>query len=264
MDERDKYNFETEENREEFTEERVENLDQSTNSSHSNTNKTEDLSNGSVAVFAEIIAKAKAWFSERPISAFSGKLSKGATFTILGINIFVMVVTFILSVNSTISSFLPFNIDSSSALLFPSLVILIAFYLMLALTIKVIAVTVKSPKSSYMSALELIAINTIPSFVLGTIGFLLGFIFAPLSMMVMFVSLITNLIGLYLGFQKYLGMPEKSPFWPFAIGLLIFAIIFSIFFTILSITLIGSSIANNVNRLRHSDFPSEFPSGFGW
>lgn len=219
-----------------------------TNNSKANDTKNEikeklnDFTKSAKPVFDEIFEKAKIWFSNDPFEVFSSKLSKQATFTIFGISIFVFLITSLLKINSFISLALPFFIDSRFVLILPLLIISVAFYGLLALAVKLLLTYLKGTKTDYISSLELVALNTIPTFVISFIGLVLGLIYLPLFLLTTLISLTIYVIGIYEGLRKYLGVNEKSIFWPFMIGHSTFAIVMALVFRITIALLIRNSM----------------------
>lgn len=215
-----------------------------TRNSNEFSEKASEFIKSTKPVFSEIFEKVKIWFSNDPFKVFSSKLSKSATFTILGINILVSLITLMLNANSFTSVFLPYYFDVNFSIFFIGLLLNVSFYALLALTFKFIATYLKGPKLDFMSSLELIALVTIPSFCISLVGLLLGTLFTPILILTRLIIFIINIVAYYVGIRKYLGV-EKPTFWAYIVGLSVFAIVIMILFTNIFKLIINNMIYSN-------------------
>lgn len=215
-----------------------------TRNSNEFSEKASEFIKSTKPVFSEIFEKFKIWFSNDPFKVFSSKLSKSATFTILGINILVSMITLMLNANSFTSVFLPYYFDVNFSVFVIGLLLNVSFYALLALTFKFIATYLKGPKLGFMSSLELISLVTIPSFCISLVGLLLGTLFTPILILTRLVIFIINIVAYYVGIREYLGV-EKPRFWAFTVGLSVFAIIITILFINIFKLIINNMIYNN-------------------
>lgn len=215
-----------------------------TRNSNEFSEKASEFIKSTKPVFSEIFEKFKIWFSNDPFKVFSSKLSKSATFTILGINILVSMITLMLNANSFTSVFLPYYFDVNFSVFVIGLLLNVSFYALLALTFKFIATYLKGPKLGFMSSLELISLVTIPSFCISLVGLLLGTLFTPILILTRLVIFIINIVAYYVGIREYLGV-EKPRFWAFTVGLSVFAIIIMILFINIFKLIINNMIYNN-------------------
>lgn len=215
-----------------------------TRNSNEFSEKASEFIKSTKPVFSEIFEKFKIWFSNDPFKVFSSKLSKSATFTILGINILVSMITLMLNANSFTSVFLPYYFDVNFSVFVIGLLLNVSFYALLALTFKFIATYLKGPKLGFMSSLELISLVTIPSFCISLVGLLLGTLFTPILILTRLVIFIINIVAYYVGIREYLGV-EKTRFWAFTVGLSVFAIIIMILFINIFKLIINNMIYNN-------------------
>ena len=212
--------------------------------------KINDFKKSAKPVYNEIFEKAKTWFSKNPFEVFLSKLSKQATFTILGINILVTAIASILILNSLISLvFLslvfPYYGESKFTLFLTILIIMTAFYGLFALTIKLLSTYLKGSKTDYMSSLELVALITLPTFIISLAGLLLGFIYAPIYSIANLVIIVINIIGIYEGVSRYLGVSQKSIFWPYVICISLYAIVLLVIYNFIISLLIRNTIFYN-------------------
>lgn len=215
-----------------------------TRNSNEFSEKANEFIKSTKPVFSEIFEKFKMWFSNDPFKVFSSKLSKSATFTILGINILVSMITLMLNANSFTSVFLPYYFDVNFSVFVIGLLLNVSFYALLALTFKFIATYLKGPKLGFMSSLELIALVTIPSFCISLVGLLLGTLFTPILILTRLVIFIINIVAYYVGIRKYLGV-ERPTFWAFIVGLSVFAIVIMILFINVFKLIINNMIYSN-------------------
>lgn len=215
-----------------------------TRNSNEFSEKASEFIKSTKPIFSEIFEKFKIWFSNDPFKVFSSKLSKSATFTILGINILVSMITLMLNANSFTSVFLPYYFDVNFSVFVIGLLLNISFYALLALTFKFIVTYLKGPKLGFMSSLELIALVTIPSFCISLVGLVLGTLFTPILILTRLVIFIINIVAYYVGIRKYLGV-EKPRFWAFTVGLSVFAIIIMILFINIFKLIINNMIYSN-------------------
>lgn len=114
----------------------------------------------------------------------------------------------------------------------PFIFVMILFFAILSFTINLVAKIIRVKDKSFDSSMSLVAIAFIPSSVMILIGTILGFIFMPLAMLTHAISAMTLLLALYLGLQKHLGRPEKSPFWILPLMLIAMFIVFTIVLSI--------------------------------
>ena len=215
-----------------------------TRNSNEFSEKASEFIKSTKPVFSEILEKCKIWFSNDPFKVFSSKLSKSATFTMLGINILVSLITLMLNANSFNSVFLPYYFDVNFSIFFIGLLLNVSFYALLALTFKFIATYLKGSKLDFMSSLELIALVTIPSFCISLVGLLLGTLFTPIIILTRLIIFIINIVAYYVGIRKYLGV-EKPTFWAYIVGLSVFAIVIMILFTNIFKLIINNMIYSN-------------------
>lgn len=182
---------------------------------------------------SDLIYTIKSWFSSKPISAFSRKISLTSAWIVLLAVSLIQAFNFILWFSASITSGVDINFSEYLGLGAIAFFVFAAFLLILSGLLFVVVKIAKTPDSKFTSVLAVVAISLIPTGILSFIGLLVGLAFLPLGVLISGAGLLAFILSLYLGIQKYLGVPKRSPFWYF-----IFAVVLAIAITGLLVLII--------------------------
>lgn len=203
-------------------------------------NQTQVKVNFFKLVVDEFIYYFKKWFSNQPLDAFKKELD---------FKVALVFISFYALINTLFIGFIykrmlsVFNVARgnfsflTTFIQVPKIRIAFSFYvntfltftfyiLLLTFVVMLVAKICKTKYNDFKSTLALICINLIPLSVMSLASFIFYFIKIPLYFVFLVLAMITFILGIYLGFEKYLGKALKTPFWYLLSALSIFFLMF--------------------------------------
>lgn len=194
------------------------------------------------------------WISKYPLRAYDNYINWTSKLLIVGIIVLVQFIFFSILFNKIsnldsygVGSF--FSSEFSGPVMFGVFVSVIIFILFQTVGVKIVASLSGIEDAGFKDSLGVVTITQVPIAALNLVGIILSLITPFFGIFISFINANVLFLGTYLGIQKHLGKPKKSPFWSYIITMMIVAIITVIVISITMASIIRNQAISTTNQL---------------